>query len=62
MIRAATKKEVYNFFQRAVDTLYRGIIPMLFDTERLSACDECYVAEVDGQIVGAVTLAYARRR
>src|SRR5690606_9365146 len=48
-----------DFFQRAVETLYRGVTPMLFDTQRLSACDECYVAEVDGQIAGAVTLAYA---
>ena len=55
--RPATLKEVYDFFDRTTETLYRGLMPALFDPERLRKCDTAFVAESGGQIVGAVTVA-----
>jgi GNAT superfamily N-acetyltransferase len=57
-VSAASRKEVYDFFQHVTDNLYRGIMPALFDSDRLAKCNECYVAEADSEIVGAVTLAF----
>jgi N-acetylglutamate synthase-like GNAT family acetyltransferase len=57
-IRAATLEEVQTFFIHVWKTVYNeGVCPALLDPGRLSECDEFFVAECDGEIIGAVTLA-----
>lgn len=57
-IRPASRQEVGDFFRRAEDTFYEGRRSALLGSDRVDACDEYFVAEIDGQIVGAVTLAF----
>jgi GNAT superfamily N-acetyltransferase len=54
-IRQAEKSEVGEFFYKAFPP--DAIRPAMLDWERVQACDEMHVAEIDGRIVGAVTLA-----
>lgn len=54
-IRSATKREVGTFFHAVIRTHMRSATELLSD-ERLAMADECFVAIVDGKIVGAVCL------
>jgi len=54
-IRQAQKPEVGEFFYKAFPP--DAIRPAMLEWERVQACDEMYVAEIEGRIVGAVTLA-----
>src|SRR5947207_2053086 len=57
-IRTATLAEVETFFTHVWKTVYKeGVIPALLDSSRLPECDEFFVAEYDGAIIGTVTLA-----
>lgn len=57
-IRPGTLQEVDGFFWDVCKSIGGGIIvPGLLDSDRLRFCDEFFVAEWNGQIVGAVTLA-----
>lgn len=61
-IEPANVKEVADFFQCVIDErIVYGLTTSLLDPSRVYACQECIVATVDGQIVGAVTLAFAAR-
>ena len=56
IIRVASAKEVINFFE-SIRSLYSEGAPALLDIG-LRVWDEAVVAEHDGQVVGAVTLAF----
>jgi N-acetylglutamate synthase-like GNAT family acetyltransferase len=53
-IRPATRQEIATLFRTICSN---GIMPSLFDSNRLSQCDEIFSAEIDGQIAGVVALA-----
>jgi GNAT superfamily N-acetyltransferase len=62
-IRTATLEEVDGFFTHVWRILYHsGTLPMLLDSDRLPLCDEFFVADCNGEIVGMVTLAGLRNR
>jgi hypothetical protein len=57
-IRAATLQEVIDFFIHVWQTVYHGgIYPALLDWGRLPQSDEFFVAERNGEIIGAAALA-----
>jgi GNAT superfamily N-acetyltransferase len=57
-VRFASLQEVGAFFTHVWKTVYRGgSFPALLDTDRLPHADEFVVAELRGEIIGAVTLA-----
>lgn len=53
-IRLATRSEAYALFRRICGD---GVMPILFDSDRLARCDEIFAEEVNGSIVGVVCLA-----
>jgi hypothetical protein len=58
-IRQASKTELARFYRRAVETVMQfQIRPALFEAGL--ACDECFVADLAGGTVGAVTLNFAK--
>ena len=59
-VRAATLQEVVDFFEAAIRHIFNGVIPSLLSPSRLSDDAEAFVAECNGQIVGAVTLVFTR--
>lgn len=62
IIRAATLEEVGGFFTHVWKTIYHeGALPALLDWNRLSECDEFFVAEYDGAIIGTATLAVLKK-
>ena len=56
-IRLASKAEVARFFRTVVRTRMRTGT-MLLSEDRLALADECFVATVDGRIVGANCLVF----
>lgn len=56
-IRLATKNEVARFFRTVIRTRMRSETELL-SADRLAMTDECFVAVVDGKIVGATCLIF----
>lgn len=56
-IRLATKREVARFFRTVIRTRMRSGTELLSE-DRLAMADECFVALVDGKIVGATCIVF----